>query len=61
LSIASIQKQISLLKAVFEVAVNNDLVEKNRFIGAKLVKPKGLQSCGFLAVAVSLNHSFNKW
>jgi hypothetical protein len=47
LSIASIQKQISLLKAVFEVAVNNDLVEKNRFIGAKLVKPKGLRHAVF--------------
>jgi site-specific recombinase XerD len=43
LSVASIQKQISLLKAVFEVAVNNDQVEKNPFIGVKLVKPKGLQ------------------
>ncbi len=43
LSFATIQKQINLLKAAFEVAVNNDLISKNPFLGVKLVKPKVIQ------------------
>lgn len=40
LSVATIKKQLNLLKAVFEVAVSNDLVPSNPFRGVKLVKPK---------------------
>jgi len=40
LSAATIKKQINLLKAVFEIAVANDLVANNPFHGVKLVKPK---------------------
>lgn len=42
-SIATIQKQINLLKAIYEVAVANDLVRHNPFTGVKLVKPKVVQ------------------
>ncbi len=43
LSVPTIQKQINLLKAVFEVAVNNDLILANPFKGIRLVKPKTTQ------------------
>ena len=42
LSIATIGKQLNILKAIFSVAVNNDLIEHNPLLGVKLVKPKGL-------------------
>jgi len=40
LSVATIKKQLNLLKAVYEVAVSNDLAAANPFQGVKLVKPK---------------------
>ena len=39
-SVATVKKQLNLLKAIFEVAVSNDLVAANPFHGVKLVKPK---------------------
>lgn len=37
---ATIQKQVNLLRAVFEVAVSNDLIEINPFNNVKIVKSK---------------------
>ena len=43
LAVQTIQKQINLLKAAFEVAVTNDMISVNPFLGIKLVKPKANQ------------------
>ena len=43
LAVATIKKQINLLKAVFEIGVANDLITLNPFHGVKLVKPKVAQ------------------
>lgn len=43
LSIASIQKHINLLKAVFEVGATNEKIASNPFKGIKLIKPKVTQ------------------
>ena len=43
LAVPTIQKQINLLKAVYEVGVVNDLVTVNPFKTIKLVKPKAVQ------------------
>ncbi len=37
---ATIQKQINLLRAIFEVAMSNDLIEVNPFINVKIIKAK---------------------
>ena len=42
LSPVTIEKQINLLKAIFSLAVSNELIDKNPMIGVKLVKQKGL-------------------
>jgi integrase len=42
LSPATIEKQLNILKAIFSLAVSNELIDKNPLIGVKLVKQKGL-------------------
>lgn len=59
LAIATIQKQLSLLKTVFQVAVTNDLIPINPFSGIKLVKPKLLQKSRIPFSAEDLKIIFN--
>ena len=42
LSSATIQKQLNILKAIFTLAVNNEMIDKNPLTGVKVIKQKGL-------------------
>ena len=59
LSVATIQKQINLLRAVFESALNDDLISNNPFRAIKLTKPKVIQKSRVPFTTEDLNLIFS--
>lgn len=58
-AVPTIQKQLNLLKAVYEVAVSNDLVAANPFRGVKLIKPRVAQKARVPFNSNDLKRIFN--